>query len=336
MTSFQLPSAIFPENAIKQAELAYQERSAKKLPSLRRWITRTVKWLIITIALIHIGGLLIASLMRRDPTPITNSLGLLSVLLVIGAVYYHFYLMLQTMALTANSITREKESQTWELLVLTGVNARQIVRGKWWATVQRQFSRYLLLGLIRGGAIAAFGISAAGAFSYTAYYNNAHLVLPHPLTILISTVFGILFTIANLGLSAACGVMGSAASKRGSMAIVRGFAIQIVIVVLPAIMLALIFVPIYSRTRSSVVESISSTISFGGASIIDNGFNLVSYPLYVNYQYYNLEGYTPIAPVAVDWMISALVSLALYALLIWFALWRAEKRAVSALATPVS
>jgi len=36
-----------------------------------------------------------------------------------------------------------------------------------------------------------------------------------------------------------------------------------------------------------------------------------------------------------DWMISALLALVLYGVLIWFALWRAEKRAVGALATPV-
>src|SRR5947208_10452117 len=110
MTSFQLPSAIFPENAIKQAEHTYQERSTKKLPSLRRWLTRTIRGLIIIIALIHLGGLFIASLTQRDPTPIVHSLGPLTILLILVAVYYHFILMFQTISLAANSITREKES----------------------------------------------------------------------------------------------------------------------------------------------------------------------------------------------------------------------------------
>ena len=56
----------------------------------------------------------------------------------------------------------------------------------------------------------------------------------------------------------------------------------------------------------------------------------------LEYGYYNMEGYSPIAAIKVDWMISGLIALVFYALLIRFALWRAEKQAVKALATPVS
>ena len=334
MTSFQLPSAIFPDNAIKRAERVYQKRSVKKLRPLRRWLSRTLIWLMVVVTLIHLSGLFIASLTQRDPTPIVHSLSLLSTLLIFFTLYYHFYFMFQTISRTANSITREKEAHTWELLILTGVNARQIVRGKWWATVQQQFSRYLFLGLIRAGATAAFGIGVASSFSYIASYRNPHMELPHPLTILISAFLGILFSVASLGLSAACGVMGSAASNRSSIALLRGFVLQVVFSAAPLIILAFIFIHIYSKGESPILESVSQTIILSSGSVVDNGFNLLSYPMYVNYQYYNLESYTPIARISLDWIISALLSLSLYALLIWFALWRAEQRAVRALATP--
>ncbi len=153
MISFQLPSAIFPENAITRAERSYQARTARKLRPWRRWINRTILWLAITIALIQFCGLFIASLTQRDPTRIAEALNPLPNLLMLFAFSYHFYLMFQTIALAGNSITREKEAQTWEMLVLTGIDARQIVRAKWWATIQRQLPRYLLLGVLRAGRL---------------------------------------------------------------------------------------------------------------------------------------------------------------------------------------
>src|SRR4051812_18030591 len=119
MASFQLPSAIFPENAVSRAERSYQARSARKFRPWRRWINSVIMWLAITLALIHFGGLLIASLTQRDPTPITKAFnGLPKNALIFFAFSYHLYLMFQTIALTGNSITREKEAQTWEILVL--------------------------------------------------------------------------------------------------------------------------------------------------------------------------------------------------------------------------
>lgn len=333
MTSFQLPPAIFPENAITRAERSYQEHAAKKLPPLRAWISRTIIWLVITVSLIHFGGLFISSLLQRDPTPIIRSLGPLSVLLIIFTVYDHFYLMFQTIALTANSITREKEAQTWELVVLTGINARQIVRGKWWATVQRQFSRYLLLGVMRAGATAAVGISVTASFYYASNTNNGTLQLPHAVTVLISVVLSILFTIANLGFSAACGVMGSAVSKRSSLAILRGFVLQIVITVVPALFLSVIFLPYLSTAQPTFINSAIQAIIWGMASVVDNGFNLLSFPLYVSYKSYAIRPHAAVLPVSFDWIAAAILALILYGLLIWFALWRAERRAVRALAS---
>ena len=334
MTSFQLPSTLFPDNAITRAERSYQQRSARKFRRWRRWINRTVMGLAITIALIQFGGLWVASLTQRDPTRIAQALNPLPSLLMFFAFSYHFYLMFQTIVLTGNSITREKEAQTWEMLVLTGIDARQIVRGKWWATIQRQLPRYLLLGLLRTGATAAIAISFFSAFNYrTVYYQN-QLQLPHPITILVVGLFGAALTVANLALSAACGVMGSAVSKRSTLAIVRGFANQIVTSILPVLVIVLIFSRIMTGYYSSSWYQFVSTAGLGLVSLVDNGFTLLSSPLYPQYRYNDGNTYSPIAPISVDWMISALIAFVLYVLLIRFALWRAEKRAVNALATP--
>ena len=329
MTSFQLPSTIFPDNAITRAELSYQIRSSKKLRPWRRWITRIAAGLLVMVSLIAFVGLMIASLSQRDPTPLIASFEPLPLLLILVAIVYAVYLMLQTISLTANSITREIEAETWEMLVLTGINARQIVRGKWWATVQRQFSRYLLLSLIRIGATVAYVFSVGGSAFYVSKSYYTSFQLPHPVTLFIAALFGILFSIASLALSAACGVMASAVSKRSSIAILRAFVLQIVITVFPALLLSIPFLPYLSTAEVSAAGSIFQSIIWGIASVIDNGFNLIASPLLLNTQ----SNSTHIIPVTFDWMIAALLSLCLYTLLIWFALWRAEKRAVRALAT---
>jgi hypothetical protein len=335
MTSIQLPSAFFPENAITRAERSYQTRSARKLRPWRRWINRAVMWLAVALALIQFGGLLMASITQRDPTPLGVSLNPLPNLLIIFTIYYHFFLMFRTIALTGNSITREKESQTWEMLVLTGIDARQIVRGKWWASIQRQLPHYLLLGVLRAGAAAAIAISLASIFNYRGTYYLSQFQLPHPITILVAGLFGVALTVANLGLSAACGVMGSAVSKRSTFAIVRGFANQIVISALPILVTIFVFSRFYTYTMSPLFLSIYSTVGSAIVSLVDNGLTLLSGPMYPQYIYNNGGTYPPTAPVSFDWMISALLALILYGSLIRFALWRAEKRAVGALATPV-
>src|SRR5436190_1398443 len=127
MTSFQLPSAIFPDNAIKRAERAYQKRSIKKPRLWRDWLNRIGLWAFATIATIILGSLLVGSLTQHDPISIMAALGSLPNVLILFTLFYHFMLMLNTMSLAANSIVREKESKTWEMLVLTGIDARQIV-----------------------------------------------------------------------------------------------------------------------------------------------------------------------------------------------------------------
>jgi hypothetical protein len=337
MTSFQLPSTFFPENAIKRAELIYQHRSAKRPRTWRRWLNTTVKWLMIILVLVFVVTLLLASITQRDPTPIVRMLGPMPTLLILFILFYDLSLMFQTISLAANSISREREGQTWEMLVLTGVNARQIVRGKWWATVQRQFPRYLMLAFIRAGASAAAAIGIITSFYFASSYYNERMQLPHPLTILLSIAFGVVLTLAGLGFSAACGLMGSAVSKRSSMAVARGVINQIVISLVPAFTMAYIFNRLYLTAYNSPLYPIYSIIGLGGASLIDNGFNMLSFPMYVQYQYYNgVTSVPPLAPIELDWIFSALLTLICYILLTWFALWRAEKRAVGALATPVS
>lgn len=71
--------------------------------------------------------------------------------ILIGALITIHHLSFATAALqlAASSIAREKQGRTWESLLLTGVNARQIVYGKWGATMRILWEAYRSLLLLR-------------------------------------------------------------------------------------------------------------------------------------------------------------------------------------------
>ena len=339
MTSSTRPSSFFRNSAITRAERTYQQRSVKPPRPWRRWVNFTAKWLAVTLSLILFGGLLLASITVRDPLPIAEKLYPLPNILTIVAVIYHIYLMFLTISRTANSISREKEAQTWDMLVLTGIDARQIVRGKWWATIQQQFPQYLLLSVLRIGATAAAAISMTGIFyRYSSYYNST-VMLPHPVTILLVALVAFMFTMANLAFSAACGVMASAASKRSVVAIARGFGNQVVLSLVTGISFIYIVSRLFTYSDyASFITLIYNAILGGAVSLIDNGFTLTTSTVYVGYfLYYDQQGSgSPILPINLEWMVGVVIALLLYALLIWFALWRAERGAVKEMATPVN
>jgi ABC-type Na+ efflux pump permease subunit len=292
----------------------------------------------VTIALIEFFAMLVASVIQSDPTPLVQSLNPLSTVFILLALSYHLYLIFNTMSLAAHSITREKEAQTWEMLILTGIDARQIVLGKWWAIVQYQLPRYVLLSVLRMGMVAIVGIVVSTAFSPFPYsYYNIQTQLAHPVTIVFVGVIGFAFSAANLGLCAACGIMASAISKRSTLAIVRGFANQIVLSVGLALAGLLFINRLYDfRIIRGGLEGYVAATTIP-LSFIDNGIlGSVSYVGPFATSYYEQLPPPVIKPVAIEWIVSALISIAIYALIIRFVLWRAEKNAVRDLATSYS
>jgi hypothetical protein len=141
---------------IALAELNYQRRSNPPQRRWIRWIRRagiTFAYLLSSIAL---GSeIAIALLIRVDQATSINlillfdMLGALPLVAFIIVLAIHFGLMVQTLTLATNSIARERQTNNWEMLILTGMDARKIVRGKWWATVLRMWRSYGRLALLR-------------------------------------------------------------------------------------------------------------------------------------------------------------------------------------------
>jgi ABC-type Na+ efflux pump permease subunit len=121
-------------------------------------------WLWILLALIMLLPALLTSLYLFFSTmlwgrpvnvvPAQNGINLLptlQMLMVVMNVALYFVIALVASALANSSVEREKQGNTWELLCLTGVSARDLVWGKWLASLRAIFGDYSILALLRIG-----------------------------------------------------------------------------------------------------------------------------------------------------------------------------------------
>jgi hypothetical protein len=161
-------------NPIARAEWAYQQRRLERRKRSRR----------IFLYALYVPALLVASIpfaVFIDPATVFL---LEIILLVIVPVY--LLAILRTVLLAVESINRERHSGAWDVLVLSNVNARQIILSKWWAVVRAVYPEYLLIGLLRFAL--AYGLAQylhsitmgdchlSGAFCY--YSHNTHYSNP--------------------------------------------------------------------------------------------------------------------------------------------------------------
>lgn len=278
---FSLPNRWFPPNAISRAELAYLGRQ----PKSRRWwriLLQALEWVMLTVGMILFGGEFIGALLQRDPAPITYHMSAIAVAFIGYVLVRHFGLLLQTLSLSANSIAREKQAMNWDMLVLTGIDGRQIVYGKWLAVVQRQFPAYVRLGLLRAMALVFWNayLSRVSFTSFYTYYSSSlvSVIPPLPLQILLAAGLIFLLTLANLFFTAACGVMASAQFKRPVGALVSA------VISRPLVLIGFIFVfSLLSRVLNvaftpfpnSTTFWISSALVLALITLLDNGGNLV-------------------------------------------------------------
>jgi len=330
----QFPQHIFPDNAIMRAERVYQSRSDRWR---WRWIRRAGQVFLmigVVLSIIPVGMMIITSLRLEPLIPHDDRLNVVIYILTLFTVVWHFSLLLRTMSLSAHSIVREKEAHTWELMILTGVDARQIVRGKWWATIQQQWKRYLILAMLRIGSIVWFAGLQDGWFSGTSstYYMSTQIEFPHPISILWFVVFIFTITLANLGYTAACGVLASMSSQRSSSAIARGLVQRTVIALLPIIVLYLVYTQI--RWWSQPLSLILGLLAASAITLVDNGLSVGSLLVSISYNYMESGGSPALRDVSVDGILASAMAVVGYALITWFALWRAERRAIHEMASP--
>src|SRR5262249_24095058 len=132
---------VLTNNIILQAELKHQYYVLEKSRVGRLWIAIAAILLIpafIASIIFFVHGLISPFIsITLIPDPLGSALAFNAfLLLIVMNVAMTVVVMLVTLSLAANSISREKNGKTWESLLLTNVDARRIVWGKWGATVQ--------------------------------------------------------------------------------------------------------------------------------------------------------------------------------------------------------
>lgn len=309
-------------NPVFQAELVYQGRDK---PRHRRWLTwliRLTTYLSFLVAFLLAGREFLAALLRFDPR---KSVGLAAGILPIStAVGLHFGLMFQTLARSANSVARERESNNWDTLILTGIDAKSIVRGKWAATIQQLWPAYTQLAILRTLIILWFGAHTSRAIFYRPVLGlglNPAVEIPSVIYFGLAAVFVFAVTMANMAFTAASGVAATIGQRRPSaaMSLVRAVALRLLVIFvvilmsLPAILGSLVL----SRAEwpRQLVSAVIVTFVDNGISL---GSNLVSWrPSFVD----NPTLYLSFAAVA-----SLLIYLLLTYILLRVAQWQAVRQ----------
>ncbi|NDJ63259.1 MAG: hypothetical protein GYB67_19215 [Chloroflexi bacterium] len=133
--------------------------------------------------------------------------------LLIGMLLFaqHVLIVSQAVQVTAGTIVREKQARTWESLILTGIDARQIVRGKWRASLRLLWAAHRrALWLRLAGIVGPMVIGAT---------SDLVNVAPLDLRVLaVIVVFGMGLVVINVLLAAGIGLLGSALGRGPAMA----------------------------------------------------------------------------------------------------------------------
>ena len=141
----------------------------------------------------------------------------------------------------ANAISREHVGKTWDALVMTGVNTRQILIGKWLGVLYRVAPWMLALGVVRLLMIPVFMIAmlnrfvysvTSGGYFYTGGYGQNMPIVWVGWAMLAAVVFTVILTVLDVMACTAIGLAASAVMRKGWTAMIAAFCIRFAPVVL--------------------------------------------------------------------------------------------------------
>lgn len=211
------------QNPVFWQEITHQRRAAPR----RTWLGKTVPLLVLLIILVGVplslSNPIIAFRHSRD-------FALVSIWVI------HAVVAVRCIIAGANTVSREHVAQTWESLVLTGMSARQILLGKWFAALRRAAPWILALGTVRLAMLPVLMIAVVHRFAYFAYqrYSSYSMYDEYPLPSIEwlpwASFAAVILTVVITLVEAACctmlGIFASTLFKRGALAAVIAFVIR--------------------------------------------------------------------------------------------------------------
>lgn len=127
------------------------------------------------------------------------------VLILVMAPAQYFVVTLVTMALSANSIRREKAGLTWDSLRLTGIGTRRIVWGKWWASMRALAGDHVMVTILRMGLVTLVMMTFAPSIDMVYQVDPVSHLSKMPLLLTLTVLFGV----CDAALTAAFGVLAA-------------------------------------------------------------------------------------------------------------------------------
>ncbi len=197
-------------NPIARIELLHQQRRNEPPRRWLRWLSFAVWGVTVALSVILLGLSLIfcrlppAFILEREwlemlvTTLILVHLGL--------SLYYYGRALRRLNTGCAESIVRERRGKTWETLILTGIDSRQLVVGKWWGVFQFIRRDLLLVAVLRGITILSLAMILIplsqyhNQYIYTQTYPSVEslpALLPTLRDMALSMAFSFAFTLVS-------------------------------------------------------------------------------------------------------------------------------------------
>ncbi len=203
-------------NPIEWLERRYQQRSTPSV--MRRWSILGPATLLVVLSVIALTLLRVDSAARE---------------FVVATVWFaQGLVVVRCIAAGANVISREHMSQTWDTLVLTGISARQILLGKWFA-VLRQVAPWMVgLATLRLFMLPIFMMASLNRYAWyiiahagtsrAQFYSGFTVVGWVPSAAGVAVVGTLALTALEILCCTAIGLAASALMRRGWTALVVG------------------------------------------------------------------------------------------------------------------
>lgn len=214
------------DNPVMRAELRHQRQVIQSSRSGWFWVVLAVVMLVpaflTALALIFatLSGIDLEPFFAAPPLSVLAQVGLVSLTIMQLALY--IVVTLVTLALAASSIRREQRAGTWDSLLLTNMSARQIVQGKWWATLRALWGDHVLVLVLRLGFVAYL------------HLLSANPAVSQPVRLLITLAFITVITIIDSALTAILGILPPVS---GSHSVVMPLAMSVRLVVSVALVI---------------------------------------------------------------------------------------------------
>jgi hypothetical protein len=156
----------------------------RQIPVIGKWTRRfnlMVAWWVVLMSIVLFLSELIRALLGGDLNivPYSNR-WLMGVYALLALIFYTTPLRLgQTVA--QQMIGRDKSKpENWEMIVLTGIDARTYVLAKWWRIVRGLLPTILYTGIVRAGAVTFLVAEFTRSLAASAQGNSASGVIVYP------------------------------------------------------------------------------------------------------------------------------------------------------------